>query len=41
MKLLNITGLCAKCKHTRYDMIESPNFEDEISFEKNILNAGL
>ena len=34
IKLLNTTWLCTKCKYTRYDMIESTNLEDELSFEK-------
>lgn len=41
IKLFNATRLCAKCKHKRCDMIESPNFEYKLSFEKKCLNIGL
>ena len=30
IKLLYTTWLCAKCKLKQYDMIESPNIEDEL-----------
>ena len=33
-KLPNTTRLCAKCKYTLYDMIETPNYDDIIPFEK-------
>ena len=41
VKLLNTTWLCAKCKYTRYNMIETPNVEDDLIFEKKCLNVGL
>ena len=41
VKLLNTTWLCAKCKYTRYNMIETPNVEDDLIFGKKCLNVGL
>ena len=41
IRLLNTICVCAKCKHKLYDMIESPNFEDNLSFEKKFLNVSL
>ena len=40
-KLRNTTWLCAKYKHILYDMIESPNYDDIIPFEKKCLYVGL
>ena len=34
IKLSNTTWLCVKYKDTRYNMIETPNLENELLFEK-------
>ena len=41
IELLTRTWLFVKHKHTPYDMIELPNFEDKISFERKFLHVGL